>query len=126
VRLKLDENLGLRAQIALRGSGHDVSTVLDQRLSGTSDQSLIEVCTDERRVLVTLDLDFANPLRFKPDATAGIVVLRLPAHPTPDDLDTAVQTLTRGLTVASVERKLWVVQRGTIREHQSSDLEPDP
>lgn len=33
------------------------------------------------RALVTLDLDFSNPFRFPPEATAGIVVLRVSDRP---------------------------------------------
>jgi len=35
---------------------------------------------------VTQDLDFANPLVFKPEDYAGIAVLRLPSHPAAADL----------------------------------------
>ena len=35
MRLKLDENLGLRQRDLLRSAGHDVDTVRDERLSGT-------------------------------------------------------------------------------------------
>ena len=37
---------------------------------------VLETCRDEQRVLVTLELDFANPLTFDPRATAGVAVLR--------------------------------------------------
>lgn len=42
VRLKLDENLGKRAQDVLPAAGHDPSTVLEQGLSGSPDQRLID------------------------------------------------------------------------------------
>lgn len=41
---------------------------------------MIAVCDAERQILITLDLDPANVLRFTPSHYAGIVVLRLP-HP---------------------------------------------
>jgi hypothetical protein len=42
-----------------------------------SDDNLIGVCRDEARVLVTLDLDFSNVLRFPPALYMGIAVLRV-------------------------------------------------
>ena len=66
MKLKLDENLGNEARTALEASGHDVSTVPQQQLNAALGDELIRHCQREGRALVTLDLDFANPLRFKP------------------------------------------------------------
>ena len=66
MKLKLDENLGKRGQSIFQEAGHDVSTVAQQQLGGATDEELIEQCRSEARGLVSLDLDFANPLRFQP------------------------------------------------------------
>lgn len=76
MRLKLDENLGTRSAALFRRAGHDVATVRDQRLAGAPDRKLIEICRAEGRCLVTLDLDFGNPLLFDPARYSGIAVLR--------------------------------------------------
>jgi predicted nuclease of predicted toxin-antitoxin system len=54
VKFKLDENLGTRAQEIFHYAGHDVKTVRDEMLSGTSDDHLYQVCQVESRCLVTL------------------------------------------------------------------------
>jgi predicted nuclease of predicted toxin-antitoxin system len=118
MRLKLDENLGRRIAPLFRQHGHDVSTVPDQGLCSANDRALIETCRSERRCLVTLDLEFGNPLLFRPSEYAGIAVLRLPPKPTPEDLFVVVGTLLGGLAQGTIEGKLWIIQRRRIREYQ--------
>lgn len=121
MKLKLDENLGRSVAELLRAAGHDVATVREQGLSSADDRTLIAVCRDERRCLVTMDMDFANTLVFKPSEYSGIVVLRLPRRPAPSDLLDASRTLLGALSQYSVEGKLWIVQRGRLREYSPSD-----
>jgi hypothetical protein len=87
VRLKLDENLGHAAVLLFTAAGFDVATVFEQALTSATDDELYRACQAEGRVLVTLDLDFANPLRFDPAAGAGIAVMRVPSSPRRGDLE---------------------------------------
>lgn len=65
MKIKLDENLGQRGAELFRAAGHDVATVPGQGLCSASDRELIMACKAEKRCLVSLDLDFANPLVFE-------------------------------------------------------------
>ena len=118
MRLKLDENLGKIPADVLREAGHDVATVPQQRLSGIEDSKLIKICSNESRCLVTLDIEFGNPILFKPADYHGIVVLRLPRRRGPQDLLDAISTFIAGLARENVVGKLWIVQKGRIREYQ--------
>ena len=121
MKLKLDENLSERGQALLAAAGHDVSTVALQRLQAEPDKVVIEACRREGRALVTLDLDFANPLDFVPIDYAGIAVLRLPKKATPDELLQAIATLAKGLTLQPLAGKLWIVELDRIRVYQPTD-----
>lgn len=121
MRLKLDENLGGATASLLRSGGHDVETVPGQGLSKATDREVIAACQSELRCLVTLDLDFSNPLLFDPAEYAGIAVLRLPARISHQDLLDACNTLTAALTKRDITGKLWIVRRGRIREYQGGD-----
>ena len=118
MKLKLDENLGRRALELLAQAGHDVATVATEGLFAAADDDLIEICRREGRCLVTPDSDFSNPLLFRPSEYAGIAALRLPRKPNHHDLLAAVQTLIGGLGQRNIGGRLWIVQRGRVREYQ--------
>jgi predicted nuclease of predicted toxin-antitoxin system len=123
MKMKLDENIGQRGQALLSEAGHEVCTILEQNLQSAPDPTVIEVCHSEQRCLVTLDLDFSNPIQFNPAEYSGIAVLRLPKRSTPQDLIDAIVTLINALKTEVILGKLWIVQRGQIRIYQqeSSD-----
>lgn len=88
--------------------------------SGRPDQAIYDACRAEERLLVTLDLDFANPFRFNPRPTAGIAVIRVPTLPGLEDLRLGVSVLINELERADVNGRLWIVER-----HRVLVYEPD-
>jgi predicted nuclease of predicted toxin-antitoxin system len=119
MKFKLDENFGTRTQRLFHAAGHDVETVYGEGISGCSDQRLCDLCWAEGRCLVTLDLDFADVIRFPPARTAGIVVIRVPRNPSLTLLEQLVDQFLEALDRASLEKHLWIVEIGRIRIHQS-------
>ena len=118
MKFKLDENLGSRTAELIAGSGYDVQTVAQERLNGSDDERLLNVCVAENRCLITLDLDFADVLRFPPRHTPGIAVLRLPRVTTLGLLMTLVRSLLAALQTASITGQLWVVEVDRIRVYE--------
>ena len=119
MKFKLDENFGTRTLEIFRAAAHDIQTVRSQKLQGCFDQNLYEVCCKEQRCLVTLDLDFADVTRFPPTSASGIVVIRIPRNPSFALLEQLVRQFLQALTQMPVEKKLWIVEVGRIRIHQS-------
>lgn len=78
MRIKLDENIAQSAVIRLAALGHDVHTVLEERLSGRPDAEVWAAAQTEERFLITQDLDFSDERRFTAGLHAGVLLIRLP------------------------------------------------
>jgi uncharacterized protein (DUF433 family)/predicted nuclease of predicted toxin-antitoxin system len=75
--VQTDENLPVEAAATLRECGFDAETVWDENLSGSDDQMISARVRSEGRILLRLDLDFANIRAYPPHEHPGIIVLRL-------------------------------------------------
>lgn len=119
MKFKLDENLGSRTVALFDEFGHEVETVSQEKLNGTSDTILYTVSQSEGRCLVTLDLDFADVIRFPPGNSHGIAVLRPPPSASLGVLAALVRNLLTALQAEPITGRLWVVEVGRIRVHES-------
>jgi hypothetical protein len=117
MRIKLDENLDARLADILTHAGHDAATVKEQRLLGIRDEALYAHCIAEGWILVSLDRDFSNVLRYPPESTAGIAVLRGPNDLFPI-MRILVETFAEALTHDDPLGKLWIVEPGRLRIHE--------
>ena len=124
MRFKLDENLEGQLASLLTDRGHEADSVVAEGLGGATDERLFAKCAADRRVLITLDLDFADPLRFPPAGGPGIMVLR----PRRNTLAMIRATLTAGLPALEwnrIEGALWIVEPDRIRVHRPWDNEDE-
>src|SRR5262249_47418731 len=121
MKLKLDESLGLLGKSLLEADGHDVLTVVDQQMIGAEDERVFEVCRDEGRILVTLDHDFGQTLRFPPEGTAGIIVLECKGRVSPAMILGRMKELATALKTQPNRGELWIVEPGRIRIHERKD-----
>jgi predicted nuclease of predicted toxin-antitoxin system len=72
----LDENLSPAIAEALKNASYDVVSAYESGLSGKDDANIRSFCVVNARVLITLDADFGNILRYPPAPTPGVIWLR--------------------------------------------------
>jgi predicted nuclease of predicted toxin-antitoxin system len=114
VKLFLDENLSPQHASELRSSGYDAWAVVEVGLSGAPDEHIRRFAVENGRVLVTLDADFANVIRFPPEDTPGVV--RLKIHPpTEEGIRQAIQRALLLLQNIDLAGRLAVVDENKIR-----------
>ncbi len=121
MKFKLDENFGIRTQNLLRRAGHEVDTVRDEGLQGAPDDRLYDICCSEQMCLVTMDLDFADIIRFPANRTGGIAVIRAPGNPGLSLLESLIRQFINMLPEFQIASKLWIVEPGRIRVHQTEE-----
>lgn len=74
----IDEDVARSTARVLAAQGFVVKDIRDFGLRGASDEAIYRFVLDNRAVLVTADLGFANPLRFPLGHRFGVVILRFP------------------------------------------------
>jgi predicted nuclease of predicted toxin-antitoxin system len=111
---KTDENLPIELAELLSSLGHDAKTVNDEHLQGASDPLLMTRCDAERRILVTLDVDFSDIRTYPPDEHEGIIVLRVGNQ----SRTHVIKVFSRVLKLLEAERikgRLWVLEENMVR-----------
>ncbi|MCB8942199.1 MAG: DUF5615 family PIN-like protein [Ardenticatenaceae bacterium] len=114
MKFKTDENLPVQAAEMLRNAGYDALTILEQDLGGEADSDIAVICQAEGRIIVTLDLDFADIRAYPPADYPGIIVLRLQSQAKPHVLQ-VLQQLIKALAFQPVSQQLWIVDERRIR-----------
>jgi predicted nuclease of predicted toxin-antitoxin system len=114
VKFLLDENLSPLHARTLRELGHDATSVVECGLSGANDSVIRAAAIESGRVLVTLDADFANVLRYPPSDSPGVIRLRI--HPaTEGAIDTLLRSTVLRLTGTSLVGRLVVADTKRVR-----------
>jgi hypothetical protein len=100
VKIKLDENLGVRTAEIFRSAGHDVATTAEQGLQSAGDAAIFDVCASEGRV----------------------AVLRVPDLPSGRDLIAAAMRLVAAMEADDITGRLWIVGVTRVRKYKPDDL----
>lgn len=125
MKFKLDENFDRRLAAQFEADGHDVDTVAAEGLSGSTDDAIFAACRSAGRALVTLDLDFANPFRFPPADTEGVIVVR-PPRPVLPAIRATLAGMLRLLKSEPLKGRLWIAEPGRIRVHDPQEAPDAP
>jgi predicted nuclease of predicted toxin-antitoxin system len=76
MKLKLDENLPRRLKRTLTSLNHDVTTAEDEQLLSQPDAIVATAAKAERRMLMTLDVEFGDLRKHPPGSHPGIILFR--------------------------------------------------
>lgn len=108
IKFKIDEDIELEASIHLKNADYD------EGLRGASDPVIHDVCLKETKVLITLDLDFADIQTYDPEITPGIIVIRTQYQ---DKLNilAKISEIINLLEVEKIYGKLWIVEHDRVR-----------
>jgi len=121
MKFKLDENLGSSIQHIFREKGFDTSTVFGEKLGSCSDEVLFEICSKEKRCLLTYDKDFTDIKRFPPKKSNGIVVFRFPQNLSLNIITKIINQFISEAVKNPIKKNLWIVEIGRIRIKEAED-----
>ena len=76
MKLKLDENLSRHLKPVLIELGHDVLTAADENLLSHPDTEIARAAKEEQRMLMTLDVEFADLRKYPPCSHPGVILFR--------------------------------------------------
>lgn len=76
MKLKLDENLSRHLKPVLIELGHDVLTAADENLLSHPDTEIAQAAKEEQRMLLTLDIEFADLRKYPPGSHPGVILFR--------------------------------------------------
>ena len=77
MRFKIDEDAPFSVKTILESRGsHLVDSVYHQGKTGITDQDLLDLCLKEKRILITLDMDFNNAFLHPRGSFYGIILVR--------------------------------------------------
>lgn len=114
MKFKIDENLPVLVSDVFSSAGYDSCTVLQQRRGGIHDRALIALCHAEKRILVTLDLDFSDMRSYPPQQFSGIIIFKT-ADQSVQRLVQLTQQCVPILQSEPIEGHLWIVEDRRVR-----------
>ncbi len=122
-RLKLDENFSPALTDIFQNAGFDTHSVFSENLSGSPDEVIFETIRAENRILVTFDTDFCNIIRFPPEDTEGLIVIRPNRPVNLTSIRSFALQILELLQKRDPKGCLWVLEPGKLRIRKPNDLD---
>lgn len=120
-RVKLDENFPPSVVEIFSKHGIDTSSVFHQNMHGNVDDTVFKVCSEEYRILITFDLDFANIIRYPAEGTAGIILSRNKQKITLANIKPLCERLAKVVIDYDIKDNLIIVEETKIRIRRPDD-----
>ena len=114
MRFLADENIFPKVITHLRKLGHDVKGIQESGLSQTTDDKIIDIATKEERTIVTFDKHFGDILRYPPQKSSGIILIRI-HPPLLEDIFHALDNLFKNYHANSFKGRLIVLTKSGYR-----------
>ncbi len=109
-----DENIYPSTIELLRSYSLDVIDIKELGLAGISDREIMDFAKKEGRIVISLDLHFANIFLFPPNECPGIIVIRIkPA--VPRKVDRAVEDFLQRIDLKKIEKSLVIISEDKFR-----------
>lgn len=109
MKLKLDENLSRHLKPLLGTLQHDATTAEEEDLLSQSDRVVAAAAKREGRILLTLDLEFADLRKYPPGSHPGIILFR-PRSFGPLEVNRFVEEFARGNDLKQLVRCVVIVE----------------
>ena len=94
--------------------GHDVATVADENLLSSTDEIISRIAIEENRILLTLDVEFADLRKHPPGFHPGIIVFR-PYSFAPDSVNEFITNFIRTADFQKLSACVVIVDSTRIR-----------
>jgi len=114
MRFKLDENLSRHLKEIFPPLGHEASTAGDEHLLSQPDSAIAAAARSEGRILLTLDVEFANLKKYAPGTHPGIFVFR-PHKFSPVAVNLLVEQFLRTTNVERLKGCLVIIEPSRAR-----------
>jgi len=119
MRFFLDANIPLSLKVVFRVHG-EVMHANDDPRGGRTDQDIARGAMEFGAILVTRDLEFANPKLFPVGAHLGLIILRVPHFYVASQIAALVQRFLSKAPLSDLEGAITVVEPGRVRRLRRS------
>ena len=124
MKLKLDENLSRDLKTILSALQHDVTTAAEQGLLSKPDTAVAAAARREDRILLTLDVEFADLRKYPPGSHPGIILFR-PRTFGPSTVNNFVEAFVRDADPKALAGCVAIVEPERVRTRRPPPRTPE-
>ena len=111
----LDANIPHSALEVFKGLNLESLHARDIGLSRADDKEIFDYAVKNKSILVTKDLEFANPMLFSVDLYRGIIIMRLPSLFKASQFTNALNDFLKSIDIGDLKKSIAIVKVGRYR-----------